>query len=81
MNHISYVRRGDGNAIIPGDKYEIYYWKDSKWVLHSENIAEDVKLSLKGIPDGSLCYIKGVSRGRQNRIFRYKSIEGKLEWL
>lgn len=81
MNHISYVRRGDGNAIIPGDKYEIYYWKDSRWVLHSEHIAEDVKLSLKGIPDGSLCYIKGVSRGRQNRIFRYKSIEGKLEWL
>ena len=81
MDHISYVRRGDGNAIVPGDKYIIYYWNDSKWVLHSEYIADDVKLCLKGIPSGALCYIKGVSRGRQNRIFRYNGVEGKLEWL
>lgn len=81
MDHISYVRRGDGNAIVPGDKYIIYYWNDYNWVLHSEYIADDVKLCLKDIPSGTLCYIKGVSRGRQNRIFRYNGVEGKLEWL
>lgn len=81
MDHISYVRRGDGNAIIPGDKYKIYYWCGSKWVLHSEHMAEDVKLNLKDIPDGALCYIKGISRGNQNRIFRYNHKTDSVEWL
>lgn len=73
------MRRGDGNAIIPGDRYMLFYWKDSMWVLHSEHTAEDVKLNLNGIPDETLCYIKGSSRGSHNRIFRYKN--GNLEWL
>lgn len=81
MDHVSYIRRGDGNAIVPGDRYEIYIWRDSGWVLHSEYVADDVKIDVTDIPAGALCYVKGMSRGVQNRIFRYDCKKKEVVWL
>ena len=75
-----YMRRGDGNAIVPGDEYEIYYWHDSKRNLHTSVMANDVYLSVSGLPAGSLYYIKGVSRGMQNRIFMWDDNKKELVW-
>lgn len=54
LSEILYIRRGDGNAIVPGDAYEIYYWHDSKWNLHAAVIADDVCLDISGLPSGAL---------------------------
>lgn len=69
ISKIAYIRRGDGNDICPGDEYELYYWLDSKWQLHSKQTAETVYLDFKDVPSGGLYYIKGLSRGIQNRPF------------
>ena len=72
IDHVSYIRRGDGNAICPGDVYELYYWNNDRWVLHDKQIATDVVLQFDNVPINGLYYIKGLSRGRANRIFTWK---------
>ena len=78
ISKIAYIRRGDGNDICPGDSYEIYYWNNFKWNLHSTIKATTVYIDIKNIPYGSLYYIKNISRGIQNRIFIYEG--GKISW-
>lgn len=73
MDHVSYIRRGDGNAICPGDVYEFYYWNNERWVLHDKQTATDVVLQFDNVPTDGLYYIKGLSRGRANRIFTWKN--------
>ena len=73
ISKIAYIRRGDGNDICPGDEYELYYWLDGKWQLHAKQTAETVYLDFADVPSGGLYYIKGLSRGLQNRTFIYKN--------
>ncbi len=80
VSSISYIKRGDGNAITPGDTYDLYYWDDSKWVLNRVIKAVDVTITVKGLPYGGLYYIKDISRGQQNRIFRWDDERKRLIW-
>lgn len=75
VDTIAYIRRGDGNAICPGDEYELYYWADNAWKLHQHKRAERVYLDFDRVPAGGLYYIKGLSRGEQNRVFVYENDE------
>lgn len=81
IDRVQYVRRGDGNAIIPGDCYQIFYWgNDGEWVHHSSHIASDIFIDVKNLPSGTLYYIKGLSRGVQHRIFSINAVTGEVEW-
>ena len=80
IEEIMYIRRGDGNAIMPGDKYEIYYWHESKWNLHLATTADNVYLDISGLPSGALYYIKGLSRGNQSRIFTWDDDAKEVIW-
>ena len=79
LDHISFIRRGDGNTIVPGDEYQLYYWDKDRWIFHSSIIAEDVEINVKNLPENALCLIKGVSRGTQNRIFSYNE-QKEIVW-
>lgn len=79
INHISYVRRGDGNAIMPGEQYDIYYWADAKWNHHSSHTAKDIYLDVTDLPSGTLYYIKGYS-GQRYRIFTINPDSHTVEW-
>ena len=46
MDRVSYVRRGDGNAIMSGEDYEIFYWEDSRWKHHSSHTAVGIHTHL-----------------------------------
>lgn len=78
MSKIAYIRRGDGNAICPGDEYELYYWYAGKWDLLDRQVAETVYLDFKNVPADGLYFIKSLSRGVQNRTFIYKN--GNILW-
>lgn len=80
IEHVSYIRRGDGNAIVPGDDYEIYYWSQGQWILHSSIQASDISIDVTGIPSERLYYIKGLSRGVQDRIFTWCELSNQIEW-
>lgn len=80
LKEIAYIRRGDGNAIIPGDNYEIYYWDNAKWNLHTIETADDIVLKIKNLPYGTLYYIKGITRGEQARIFTWNNTTNEIVW-
>lgn len=78
LKKIAYIRRGDGNDICPGDEYEFYYWLNGEWHLHDKQTAENVYLDFKNVPCDGLYFIKGLSRGVQNRTFIYEN--GEVHW-
>lgn len=80
LDHISYIRRGDGNAIVPGDTYRVSWWNGTGWTAHCVVDAEDVYVLIKDIPANKLYYIEGLSRGEQNRIFTYSSGATRPVW-
>lgn len=80
VDEVLYIRRGDGNPILPGDEYEVYYWDDSRWNLHSHVVADDIFIDVKGLPSGALYYIKGLSRGVQTRIFTWDETSSEVVW-
>lgn len=77
FDRVAYIRRGDGNAICPGDDYEIYFWNNSDWELHSRHAATEVRLNVKELPARALCFIRG-SRGYSQRIFTWEN--GRVVW-
>lgn len=72
LDRISYIRRGDGNAICVGDTYDIYYWDNRKWVLSDTQTAADVTLETDRLPAGGLYFIRG-DRGYSQRIFTWEN--------
>ena len=78
MDKVAYIRRGDGNDICPGDEYELYYWADDGWQYVSKVTAENVYVDFHNVPINALYYIKGLSRGVQNRTFIYNN--GVVRW-
>ena len=78
LETIAYIRRGDGNTICPGDEYELHYWQDGGWKLHDRKKAERIYVDFDSVPLGGLYYVKGISRGEQNRTFLYEN--GEVVW-
>ena len=78
IDKVAYIRRGDGNDICPGDEYELYYWADDGWQYVSKVTAENVYVDFHNVPINALYYIKGLSRGVQNRTFIYNN--GVVRW-
>ena len=78
LSKVQYCRRGDGNDVIPGDMYDIYYNNGESWVLHERVVSDGVSVNFHNVPEGSLLYIKCLNRGCQNRIFSYH--DGEIEW-
>lgn len=72
IKKISYIRRGDGNAICVGDTYELFYWDNRKWVLADTLTATDITLETDRLPAKGLYYIRG-SRGYAQRIFTWEN--------
>ena len=76
LDHVSYIRRGDGNAIVPGDLYRVSWWNGKGWTEHCESVANDVELQIEDIPANKLYFVEGLSRGVQNRTFIYEKKVG-----
>lgn len=79
LGQISCIRRGDGNAIVPGDRYRINWWQDNRWNECAEMTADGISLKIDGVPSDALYLIEGLSRGVQNRIFTYDDNHG-IDW-
>lgn len=75
IEKVLYMRRSDGNDVMPGDEYELYYWDEDQWQLHSKQLASNIYVDFKEVPKNRLYWIKGISRGEQNRIFIYENNE------
>lgn len=72
MEKISYIRRGDGNAICVGDTYDIYYWGGRRWIHADTQTATGVTLETDRLPADGLYFIRS-SRGYSQRIFTWEN--------
>lgn len=78
IDRISYIRRSDGNDILPGAEYELFYWSENHWVSLGRQTAKDVYLAYNEAPIHALFYIKCHSYGKDNRIFEYE--DDRITW-
>lgn len=72
------VPRSDDNDIHPGDNYELRYWDGFYWTVIGKEIASDNSLHFDNVPVGALLWVHDLTRGMDERIFRFKN--EKIEW-
>lgn len=78
ISHFYYYARGDGNAIAPKDKYQLFYWDKSKWNSLGTKKATSPVLVFKNVPSGGVYLLRNLTRGQEERIFTYEN--GKQIW-
>ncbi|GHT74128.1 hypothetical protein AGMMS50262_06490 [Bacteroidia bacterium] len=79
ISSISYIPRGDGNDITPGDLHELLYWDKHQWISLGKRKVDNVKLIYENVPTNALFWIRNHSRGRDERIFTYEN-EQQVWW-
>ena len=73
ITKIVYYPHTDDNGVVPGELYELFYWKDSAWIsLGRQTGQKDKTLVYKNIPKGVLLRLHDITTGNENRIFIYK---------
>lgn len=70
--------RSDTNYIIPSEEYELFYWKDGRWISHGRMVATCHHLDYRHVPAGTLYWLRDLTRGKEERIFTYE--DGKQVW-
>lgn len=74
IDKIMYAPRTDGNDIIPGEEYELFYW-DKKWVSMGRKTADKFYLEYSEVPGNILLLLHNHTKGVEERIFTYENNE------
>lgn len=74
IDKIAFSPRTDGNDIIPGEEYELFYW-DGQWVSAGRKRADGFRLEYGGIPANVLLWLHNHTKGVEERIFTYTNNE------
>lgn len=74
---IVYYPKNDGNFVIPGHEYELFYY-DKQWISLGKKIAADWQLVYDEVPTNALFILKDRTKGDEERIFTYEN--GKQVW-
>lgn len=72
VSKICFTPMNDSNYIIPGYKYELFYW-DNGWISSGKKIAKSDSLHYTSIPSGTIYWLKCLSGGKEERIFTYEN--------
>lgn len=78
LGHISCIKRGDGNDIIPGREYELYLNNGRRWVFLERKRATDIEIVFGNVPAGALLWIRDASEGRENALLKAGDTDGAL---
>lgn len=76
-SRIVYYPKNDGNFIIPGHEYELFYY-DKGWISLGKQQATDWKVIYDGVPTNALFVLKDRTKGDEERIFTYE--DNKQIW-
>ncbi|MCF8716351.1 hypothetical protein JM658_16090 [Joostella atrarenae] len=71
IDKIRFLPRVAYNIIVPGNRYEVFYW-DNKWVSLGAQIAISNVLNYEDVPSNAIYLIKNLSGGKDERIFTYE---------
>lgn len=72
-----YTPRNTRNFIEKGDDYELFYCHQGEWKSAGHQVAAADSLVFS-VPRGVLLYLKNHSRGKDERIFDYRSGKQKF---
>ena len=79
ISRITFCPRNDDNAIIPGEEYELFYWRNGWQSLGRQTGGGDRRLHFNNIPQGALLRVHNHTRGKENRPFTIKD-RGQIWW-
>lgn len=75
IRNFYYYGRGDGNAIEPYNKYELFYWDYDKWNSLGIKKASSPTLHYDNVPSGGVYLLRNITKGQEERIFTYENGE------
>ena len=76
VNKIRYMPANDGNNIIKGNDYGLFYWDiKTGWFLIERRYATSDSLEFKSVPSNALYLIHNYTKGVEERIFTYENDE------
>lgn len=78
IERIKFIARTDYNIVVPGDKYELFYW-DEKWVSLGKQTAYSYKLKYENVPTNALFWLRNLEHGNEERIFTIDA-KGEQVW-
>lgn len=73
LKSFCYLPRTDGNGIISGNIYELYYFDMSGWVSLGKQRANGQNIIFDNVPSGALYWLRNLTKGREERIFTYEN--------
>jgi hypothetical protein len=79
VTKIRYLPRNDDNIIVPGQRYELFYWGDAGWVSLGKQTAADYALYCDRAPLNALFLLRNLTKGKEERIFTYEN-EKQIWW-
>jgi hypothetical protein len=75
INRIIYIPRGDGNGVIFGDDYELFYWDNNDWQSLGKKSTDGISLTFENCPTNALFLLHDHTKGKEERIFTYENDE------
>lgn len=71
IEKIVYMPRNDDNFIRLGDQYELFYQDGFRgWISLGRQVASELTLHYDNIPQNSVLWLRNLSRGREETVFR-----------
>jgi len=77
ITKIMYCPRNDGNMIIPGDEYELFFY-DMGWHSLGKQVAHKEWLNFGEVPANAVLWLRNLSAGHEERIFTYENGKQKF---
>lgn len=74
LKRIVFLPRNDDNFIRDGEVYELFYWKNGKWIsLGRQTGTMDAVLVYHNAPSNALFLLHNHTKGQEERIFTYEN--------
>ncbi|WP_455966668.1 hypothetical protein [Bacteroides fluxus] len=70
IDRIVYFPKNDGNFVMLGNEYELFYY-DMKWISLGKQKATEYQLIYDNVPVNALLLLKNYTNGDEERIFSY----------
>lgn len=61
------------NIIEPGQRYQLLYFKDGKWVEHETLVSDYNYLDFDSVPAGTIYWLRNLDKGKEELPFFYEN--------
>lgn len=76
IEQLVYVPRNDDNFITSGDVYELFYQDGANgWVSLGQQVTNEHHLDYDNVPKNALLWLRNLSRGKEELLFRMENGE------